>query len=658
MRVDADWRYIVSDAATSKKPYRMEFDVGTIKHLGVKMYSTLPPVIGELVANAWDANATKVEITIPETRINEQTSEIVIADNGDGMSDEEVRDKYLIIGRDRREEEQCDKTLEPYFRKIMGRKGIGKFSAFGIAKEIVVESAKGDEVSHFRMNYDELMEKEKEREIEFDPLPATGDIDEGTKITLRHITIYRTRPIPIDSIRQKLARRFAVIGAQYNFEIIINGDAISPEDRDLRRLLEKDMNGERYEREYNNEEIVSETNWRVSGWIGALNHTSSEDDGIDRGIVLMARGKMVQEPFMFNAVVGQQFAFSYLVGELHVDFVDEEEDTIATTRNSLVWDTEANNALMEWGKAQINGFTREWSRRRRKDREHQLENYAPYRQFREQAEEIDNQRALKLADKLIRQTIEHNPDIDVDELESLTQTCLDFLEFNAFWDIAEELTNTGIEDTGKLINLFKEWEIVEAKEMARVTEGRIKTIEKLQELIDTNALEVPTMHNFLKEFPWVLDPRWTLVADEVHYTTLLREYFPENEQVLEENRRIDFLCVGEGTNLIVVEIKRPRSRATMDELNQIERYVSFIRHQIRQASGPDRPYERAIGYLLCGGLKDDYEVIGKKDNLAEAQIYVKLYGDLLGMVKRAHEEFLERYKELQDAKQTANQLYV
>ena len=37
----------------------MKFDIGTIKHLGLQMYSTLPPVIGELVTNAWDANATR-----------------------------------------------------------------------------------------------------------------------------------------------------------------------------------------------------------------------------------------------------------------------------------------------------------------------------------------------------------------------------------------------------------------------------------------------------------------------------------------------------------------------------------------------------------------------------------------------------------------------
>ena len=56
----------------------------------------------------------------------------------------------------------------------MGRKGIGKFSAFGIAKEIDVESVKDGEVSHFRMNYDELLEKATDRSIEFPPLNGFG----------------------------------------------------------------------------------------------------------------------------------------------------------------------------------------------------------------------------------------------------------------------------------------------------------------------------------------------------------------------------------------------------------------------------------------------------------------------------------------------------
>ena len=109
-------------AVASREPYQTEFDVCAIKHLGLQMYSTLPPVIGELVANGWDANATKVEITIPETPIDEQTSEIVISDDGMGMSDGDVRKMYLIIGRDRRENERSDETPPPHSPQNHGQK--------------------------------------------------------------------------------------------------------------------------------------------------------------------------------------------------------------------------------------------------------------------------------------------------------------------------------------------------------------------------------------------------------------------------------------------------------------------------------------------------------------------------------------------------------
>ena len=645
------------DGVLSKDPYRMEFDVGTIKHLGLQMYSTLPPVIGELVANGWDANATTVEITIPETPIDNQTSEIVICDDGIGMSDEEVRNKYLIIGRDRRDKEKSDETPPPHNRKIMGRKGIGKLSAFGIVKEIVVESVKDDEVSHFRMNYDELLEKAADRVIEFPQLPATRTVSKGTKITLRYITKFKNRSISIKRIRRGLARRFAVIGAEHGFEVEINNKPISSEDRDLQRLLEKDMNGEPYLWEYNNVEIEPGTGWTVSGWIGALTRTTPDIDGIDRGIVLMARGKLVQEPFDFNAVVGQQFALSYLIGELDVEFVDEREDTIGTTRNSLVWDTEANAALMEWGKKEVKRIAREWAKKRRKDNEQQLKKNELYRKFQEQAGKIDKKREFKRADRLvrqlIRQAIDKNPTADVEQLEPMIQMFLDFWEFDTFWEMAEDLTGTGVEDPEKLLDLFREWEILEAKEMARVTEGRIKTIEKLQELIETNALEVPTLHDFLKEFPWVIDPRWTLVDDEVTYSQLLRDEFPEDSDVLESDRRIDFLCVREGTNLVVVEIKRPQSKASRKELNQIEEYVLFMKDYVKRTSDPDYSLKEVIGYLLCGDLVDIPYVREKRVILERAQIYIRRYADLLGMVERAHTEFLKRYNQLREAKQRA-----
>src|SRR3712207_1122885 len=75
----------------------------TLEHLGTQMYKRRDVAIAELVANSWDAGATEVAITLPEpSSYNPETSVLVVADNGIGMSEDEVEDNYLVIGRNRR----------------------------------------------------------------------------------------------------------------------------------------------------------------------------------------------------------------------------------------------------------------------------------------------------------------------------------------------------------------------------------------------------------------------------------------------------------------------------------------------------------------------------------------------------------------------------
>ncbi len=631
-----------------KANFKIEFDIGTIKHLGLQMYATLPPVIGELVANAWDADAEHVNITIPKTAFTDD-SKMVIEDDGEGMSDKDVRTAYLIVGRDRRKD-KGDKPTRKHRRRVMGHKGIGKFSAFGIAGEIEIETVKNGETSRFVMSYAELERKAANRELLMPPMPPTGTLKKGTRVTLRNISKFRNRSVGIDALRRGLARRFSVIGDLNKFQVKVNGAPITTKERDLKRLLDKDESGKKYLWEYEDAEIKLGTGWKVSGWVGALDRTTELEDGIQRGIVLMARGRLVQEPFVFDAVVGQQFALSYLVGELYAEFVDDVEDTTATARNSLVWDTEANTAFKDWGQKEVNRIAREWAERRKADNEIQLAQNPLYKQFLAETEEYENRGSKKVADKLIRETIAKNPLADVKDHQPMIQMCLDFLEFDAFRELANELSQTKVEDVPKIIDLFREWEVVEAKEMMRVTEGRIKTIEKLQKLIDKNALEVPTLHNFLKEFPWVLDPRWNLIADEKKYSQLLKDQFPEDAKTLEEDKRIDFLCVRESNDLIVVEIKRPKCKASLKQLNQIEEYVIFMRDHVSKTTDPEMTGKEVIGYLLVGDTVDTSQVRGRAKNLAEARIYVRKYRDLLRMVERNHKEFLDRYDRLRKAK--------
>src|SRR3989338_5931009 len=88
----------------------MKFDPLIIDDLGAKLYSTLPPIISELIANGYDSCAKKVWIELIGTGDDKS---IKIRDNGVGMSFDEIERKYLKIGRKRRDYPETSKKKCP-----------------------------------------------------------------------------------------------------------------------------------------------------------------------------------------------------------------------------------------------------------------------------------------------------------------------------------------------------------------------------------------------------------------------------------------------------------------------------------------------------------------------------------------------------------------
>ncbi len=66
-----------------------------------KTYSTIVNdmsiAFAELVANAWDAGASKIQIQLPD----HQNDEIIIEDDGAGMTDEEFQNRWMVIAYNR-----------------------------------------------------------------------------------------------------------------------------------------------------------------------------------------------------------------------------------------------------------------------------------------------------------------------------------------------------------------------------------------------------------------------------------------------------------------------------------------------------------------------------------------------------------------------------
>ena len=107
-----DYKFLIYVDTNDK--LELKFDPRTIEHLGIKMYSQLPYALAELVANAYDAGAENVRIKLYDNISSQKR--IVVIDDGDGMSYEEVRDNFLVIGRRRRDTDESRENSKAIVR--------------------------------------------------------------------------------------------------------------------------------------------------------------------------------------------------------------------------------------------------------------------------------------------------------------------------------------------------------------------------------------------------------------------------------------------------------------------------------------------------------------------------------------------------------------
>ncbi len=341
----------------------MTFDPNTIEHLGVRMYSTFPPVLAELIANAYDADATNVTLTLNDE--NEE-KEIVVEDDGTGMSFDEINDKFLRIGRNRRLEDDADSTLKG--RKIIGKKGLGKLSFFGVAHEIEIATKKNGEENVFRMKWEDIKKEQMVYKPEIVRAGATCSPHErGTTIVLRKLR--RLTKFNPERIATSLSRIFIV---DLDFKVTIKHNSSEPivvsnERRfaDLEKQVEWNMPTDNP-----NRDAYEKAN-QIVGHLIATNKPIPANTNM-RGIALFSRKKLVNAPGYFSDSTSSHF-YSYITGWLEVDFIDDlEDDVIATNRQSLNWEHEEMVRLQSHLRDLINWLQTDWRERRNEIRREKI----------------------------------------------------------------------------------------------------------------------------------------------------------------------------------------------------------------------------------------------------------------------------------------------
>jgi hypothetical protein len=599
--------------ATFRK-FTMSFEPRTIDHLGLRLYSTLAPVVSELVSNAYDAESAKVEVTIPEGELT-PSSEVIVKDYGHGMTADEVQDEFLPIGRNRRGPDSACVLSKNNKVKVTGRKGLGKLSGFGVANELQLRAIHEGVAVCLVLNYEDMRRwPETHLGSPYEPrlvLNLSGPTSEpnGTEIRLRQL--HRKKPIDPESVRKGLAHRLRVIGPK--FVVRVNGNEIQQGDRVRRSDCPAGFS-------WSTDELPEAgaigSGLRVDGWIGFIESASQALRGVD----IFANGKAVELGSYFNyGSTHVQFARAHLVGEINAQFLDAEADLAATARNSVVWESDYGQLLQNWGQTALRDVFDRWVELRRK-RKHEVivkvGGFDEWLKTRPPNEQRTAQRMLKL--------LVSDDALETSSAAKLIDVIKNSVETTAFHELVDAIEDEGGTAT-TLLRLFEEWRIIEAREHLKLADGRSEVLAKLQGFIDNGALEVQQIQPLFTENLWLLDSAWGDAEVQPTFTKLLREYAKDPKDIDEPDRRLDILGVRAGGPMTIVELKRPEKTLSYKDLTQIEHYVDWARSKL--GTGPDAP-PYVNGLLLVGKMNRAGEVSEKMKRLAGTDIRVQTFSDL------------------------------
>ena len=633
--------------------YKMIISRLTVDKLGVKLYDKVSAVIAELISNSYDADARQVSVRAPmgvflATKsggtILDRGHEIRVADDGIGMTPDQMQAFFLVVGAERRTDPRRGARSPGFQRKTMGRKGVGKLAPFGICKIIEVVSAGGDRVtreengnrlsgyltSHVVLNYDNIVadadDVGDDRDQDYRPDIGIRDntlsAETGTTITLKE---FNFRRVPdIDTLSRQIAQRFGIKSDDWSVTLLDNTKS-SKNDSNSRTVGEFDvqtMPNTRITFQQGSSAATSQVIgpdgspipditagfkysdlfYSVSGWVAYAREPYKDD--LMAGIRIYCRGKIAAQTSVFGrraGFTGEHNVRSYLVGELHADWLDEDEDLIQTDRRDILWSDELGRAFQVWGQRivqRIGTLSRDPMRKAT------LEVFLETGRVDERigraypaAHEKDiRERAIELA-RRFGKTIgraEAEEEQNVKELVDLSITLAPHVTLDEMMRTAADQIETPL---SVLSSLLRTARIAELSSFGRIAEDRLKIIGRLESLKDEKGTKEDSLQRLIEDAPWLINPEWAPVIANQSLNRLRTEfekYYSAKTGVPislsnfdDSKKRPDFVLSSQEGVAQVIEIKRPGHRLTNDEMERIVTYHDSIKSFLKDDNNRD-----------------------------------------------------------------------
>lgn len=647
--------------------YKMTLSLNVLNHLGINLYSNIPSVLSEIVANSWDADATVVNITI-------ENNQIIIEDNGCGMDTHDINDKFLHVGHQKRD---LSNESPVYKRKYMGRKGIGKLSMFSIAKEVDVISKKRISSDKFetcalRMDIDKITEAINNEKNDpnsvaiYNPEELTVKESEilntGTKIILRNLKKHTSSLTP-EYIKKRVARRFGIIGKEYKFSVFVNGNEVSVLDRDYFHKLSYIWcyggESEHYSKLCNNisyKEIreniinVGDKKYRVSGWIGSVESSGDLKDGDENlnKIVVVVRGKLGQEDILSDYLDGGLYT-KYIIGEINADFFDEDDlDDMATSnRQEYKKDDERFVALKQFVYNELKHIQNKWTELRNESGEAKAKELLPVIDvWCKSLQGDDKVYAKKMFGKINQIVADDDKKREILKYSVLAFEKLKYTKHLSAIDAIEA------ENFEVFKDLFLGLDEIEATLYYQIVKERIEVIKVFQNITDENALE-KVIQNHLFNHLWLLDPSWERVESTSYSeSTVLNALNTEFDGLTPEEKagRLDLGYRQTAGKHIVIELKRAdRIISTSELIKQVKKYHDALDKVLASMSG-GKNYAFEILFVVGKPVDnnpsiENREVVSKM--IAPLNARVVYYQELIENAYKSYNDYIEANKKSQ-----------
>lgn len=648
----------------------LQIAYGAVKHFGRNLYTSNPPAIAELIANSWDAYSTECDLFyLSESNESSQNS-LLILDNGIGMTDNELMTRYAVSGTPK-DNDAVRKPENILLRPYMGRKGIGKFSAFSLGDEYILytKASSDNKWKKITFQYDLLFVNQATIPVGVEYVDNLEELNEifdinitnsaGTAIYIPNLK-RKIISSSIEGLKNLISRRFSVsILKEHNFTLRINNENIDLAqhfyDKNLEFIYYFGMDKDAVKARFTNidekylykvADIPFIESNNISGWIGTVETPSQlwADSTIGiSGVVVYINGKLADEDILKDKLK-VRVSNAYAIGEVNADFLENEEDPVLSSREGLNKElqnvVELTSALYTI-RNKIDSTWSELRASRSEEKQDYLQGLLRIKEYSPIYDTFNSDQKSKF--KKISQRIFDN--LDTKEHSDS--------EYRTYAPIIYSLVNTEIiheiqvsendqleEALIKLYNLMEKAEINSALRLKSNFEDRLTIINELEKCREEKAVE-SIFEKHLAKNPWLINQYWDKASDSLIIST--QEKY---STLIAENKiqgRSDIIVrVADEPYPIICELKRELGTGySAPNYREIISQISLYRNAISENISKDNRipisnFQDIKAYFICGTRAYDRLSVLELNELKNNKIELLTYQKIIERAKSAY----------------------